>query len=589
MRPIYLHFLDRELCNSVGYSPSPDYLRWILICISLSIGSKFYCSLSAIFETCSSNEHLLKLATFLMKIGKLDPLSNHPDVSSFIASRTHLYAHDRARYPMYFADFNRKIGSLIPMFKRTSATRDLIDRITARCCVCGSDDNSLMLNQQTIDVVCAGLEKLGEKAITFSAFSKDGTAFRANKSTIRYLISEEYTKHYLACLDGEIITGIRELNYYDKLSLSAPHYDIQLLKAILCISITPDILSRMDNPLLFGLLRDIHSDSYCQFCDRINTFIRALTFFSHFNSTSGLVSHQNCSCLLRCRLKPSADFTKIRENFYSHALINIEAHIMYLKDRFPVFLDSYSQVTACGEQTFSTILIMTATDIEDAVFHDIAKGRGISVPLLIKGDNVAITRLGIFSNYSICWVRTRMGSVGPHSSELNTDEAIRTCKPRFVVSCGIGFGRDSTKQKIGDVLVSTAISAYEKQKIGSDNSFPRAEKILASNKLLQMISRIKHSVSGFSIHEGIVLSGEKLVDNPEFKQNLFNHEPEAIGGEMEGAGIASAATRNKVDWILIKGICDWGENKNMAGVNKDEDQMTAARNAFSVLFKLLSC
>lgn len=58
---------------------------------------------------------------------------------------------------------------------------------------------------------------------------------------------------------------------------------------------------------------------------------------------------------------------------------------------------------------------------------------------------------------------------------------------------------------------------------------------------------------------------------------------------MEGAGIASAATRNKVDWILIKGICDWGENKNMAGVNKDEDQMTAARNAFSVLFKLLSC
>jgi nucleoside phosphorylase len=51
-------------------------------------------------------------------------------------------------------------------------------------------------------------------------------------------------------------------------------------------------------------------------------------------------------------------------------------------------------------------------------------------------------------------------------------------------------------------------------------------------------------------------------------------EPEAIGGDMEGAGLYAAAGVAKVDWILVKAICDWADgNKN------DDAQQLAAHNA----------
>ena len=49
--------------------------------------------------------------------------------------------------------------------------------------------------------------------------------------------------------------------------------------------------------------------------------------------------------------------------------------------------------------------------------------------------------------------------------------------------------------------------------------------------------------------------------------------PEAIGLEMEGAGLYSAANKRKVDWIIVKGISDWGFNKS------DRWQQLAATNA----------
>jgi hypothetical protein len=74
-----------------------------------------------------------------------------------------------------------------------------------------------------------------------------------------------------------------------------------------------------------------------------------------------------------------------------------------------------------------------------------------------------------------------------------------------------------------------------------------------------------------------MLSGEKLVDHIDFRAQLRRFEPEAIGGEMEGAGLYVACQSKKVDWILVKAICDWADGK------KDKDkharQQTAATNA----------
>jgi nucleoside phosphorylase len=75
-------------------------------------------------------------------------------------------------------------------------------------------------------------------------------------------------------------------------------------------------------------------------------------------------------------------------------------------------------------------------------------------------------------------------------------------------------------------------------------------------------------------HFGLILSGEVLVNDLEYCKKLLSEEPEAIGGEMEGAGLYAATRDAKVDWIVVKAICDWADG------NKDyEAQPMAAKNA----------
>jgi WD domain, G-beta repeat len=79
-----------------------------------------------------------------------------------------------------------------------------------------------------------------------------------------------------------------------------------------------------------------------------------------------------------------------------------------------------------------------------------------------------------------------------------------------------------------------------------------------------------------------MLSGDKLVKHKNFRNKLLGIEPEAIGGEMEGTGVYSAAYRNKVDWILVKAICDWADE------HKDGTyQQQAAKNAARFLLHVL--
>ena len=80
---------------------------------------------------------------------------------------------------------------------------------------------------------------------------------------------------------------------------------------------------------------------------------------------------------------------------------------------------------------------------------------------------------------------------------------------------------------------------------------------------------------------GLLLSGEKLVNDPDFLDELLDLEPEAIGGEMEAAGVYSAAQHELTHWIVVKAICDWGMGKG------DAHQEVAARNAADFVFHAL--
>jgi len=79
---------------------------------------------------------------------------------------------------------------------------------------------------------------------------------------------------------------------------------------------------------------------------------------------------------------------------------------------------------------------------------------------------------------------------------------------------------------------------------------------------------------GAPVEFGLILSGEKLIADQTFRDQLIKLEPESIGGDMEGAGLYIAAVDAKVDWILVKAICDWADGKK-----NDDAQQLAACNA----------
>jgi nucleoside phosphorylase len=145
---------------------------------------------------------------------------------------------------------------------------------------------------------------------------------------------------------------------------------------------------------------------------------------------------------------------------------------------------------------------------------------------------------------------------------------------------------DETRQQIGDVLVSTQVQDYELGRLNNDGTItlrgdrPRASDAICNR--LRQTHAIQARQQGWpTVRFGLLLSGQKLVDNLSCRNSLKTLFPEAIGGEMEATGLYASATTAKVDWIVVKAICDWGHEKKEH--DPDEAQKLAATNATRVL------
>lgn len=237
------------------------------------------------------------------------------------------------------------------------------------------------------------------------------------------------------------------------------------------------------------------------------------------------------------------------------------------------------------------VLIVTATTVESkAVVEVFQKTAGCVSKLTPVGDRI-YHDLGAVNGASVCMVQSEMGSGGLGASQQTVQKGIAALSPMSVIMVGIAFGVNSEKQSIGDILISQQLMLYELQRVGTEKGrlklIPRGDRVHASPWLL---NRFKSAVlywddSKAKVHFGLILSGEKLVDNMDFRQQLSEFEPEAIGGEMEGAGLYVACQDAKVDWILVKAICDWADGHKAN--DKDERQRLAAYNAASFVLHVL--
>lgn len=254
------------------------------------------------------------------------------------------------------------------------------------------------------------------------------------------------------------------------------------------------------------------------------------------------------------------------------------------------------------------LLIVTATKVENDVLHARLKPIAGQDKILYVAKGKQTYYLGVFGAYNIVHVACgEMGSSGATASIVTTMDAINIWNPTAVLMVGIAFGANK-KQHIGDVLVSEEVVNYEPRRVGKKEEVARGNHGRASTLLVDRFKSVKeweHEVEsthvktsffGLIKHDiearfaksyfGLILSGEKLVDNTKLKAKMLREEPTAIGGEMEGAGLFAACDQKVNDWILVKAICDYADGNKK--IDKDKYQNQAIRAAVSLCERVFS-
>lgn len=238
------------------------------------------------------------------------------------------------------------------------------------------------------------------------------------------------------------------------------------------------------------------------------------------------------------------------------------------------------------------ILVLTANKIEQNVFtyklyNEVNANSTKKVKLREIHANNCVYQFASIRNINIVHMHPQnMASYTKEGSLKAVNRALERFRPKLVVSLGVAFGIDPVKQQLGDVLLSSAIIPYDAFNKDNKNTITlRSEDkylthealnawdvlIRSKNFLLEEQECGRQSLIGKKINfkwkHGVMLSGGSVLNNERKKRALLKAakicgEDNIIGGEMEGSGVYYACQTPDIPCIVIKGICDWGAEKN---------------------------
>lgn len=225
------------------------------------------------------------------------------------------------------------------------------------------------------------------------------------------------------------------------------------------------------------------------------------------------------------------------------------------------------------------ILIITALPEErDAVLEQLS---GMEKVPLDRDDSRVYFRGSISCEgqkpYDIIVVcLSQMGRVAASSA---TFDAINKWSPAVVFLVGIAGGISINNVEIGDVLVAHQIVDYEQQKVGVQGRRIRYQTYRVDAKLYEICNNIREAEwaefvpaetpgSIPKVHCGPIASGDKVVADGAFLDDVLESIPKLIGIEMEAGGVAHAVSHSQLSprFMMIRGVSD------LADGNKDAEE-----------------
>lgn len=225
------------------------------------------------------------------------------------------------------------------------------------------------------------------------------------------------------------------------------------------------------------------------------------------------------------------------------------------------------------------ILLVVATETERTAVLDWVHTRLGTRPGPDFAGRHPVYRLGVIGEVEVLLAQCGSGVTSPVSAGYSVPELIADWSPRYVILLGICYGLREEEQRLGDVIVGRRLQVIN-LRVGEEETRDLGDATTAGHRLVERFA-VAEPPEGVRVWQGTLLSWDVLVDFPPLRAWLRERYRGALGGEMEGAGVSAASIREGVEWIVVKGICDWGQGKS------DDAQRLAASNATALVLGLI--
>lgn len=268
------------------------------------------------------------------------------------------------------------------------------------------------------------------------------------------------------------------------------------------------------------------------------------------------------------------------------------------------------------------VLLVTVKDVEAwAILHYMTPPESNGQPLYSDNRTTnfydpmrkTVLTLGMFGGHQAALLWAKVGD----DSHAEIEHALQLLpNVQLIAAVGIAYGIDSTKAKLGDVLVSTTIDGIGniRWEDGSmsfeegDNRYTRVEQRaldVFATEVDDWVAITKFNVTPCgrrpNIYGDIIISIPWFINDAKILSQVVANNPSAIGGEMEGhvlAGIHNDLLDlnppKEIDVIVIKGVsefagqaagsCDWYLTAGMAAAGYMDFKLLQTRGQICKLF-----
>jgi nucleoside phosphorylase len=229
----------------------------------------------------------------------------------------------------------------------------------------------------------------------------------------------------------------------------------------------------------------------------------------------------------------------------------------------------YSSIRAC-EAAILTVQdreLQSLLELADDVETD------SSAPGACYFLKVSATRVGMGGAAPLTAAVVPVAGVGRVEGAIATTHLLHRITPRRLFLVGVAGGFKANSVALGDVLVADRIVDYELQRLSDVGPELRLKDFPADERLLDAARTISRTMfarptspsesGGAAVHFGPVLSCDKVVASSVLVSSLLDVNPEFLGVEMEGAGVAAAVSRSSVQpqFLMIRGVVDFANDQ----------------------------